>query len=47
DFIEKNAASTVVPMVITNSSEGKYDFDFHDVTKAEAGKTEVLTTNLK
>ncbi|MBC2011456.1 PTS glucose transporter subunit IIA [Listeria marthii] len=47
DFIEKNAASTVVPMVITNSSEGKYDFDFQTVTKAEAGKTEVLTTNLK
>ncbi|HAB9959132.1 TPA_asm: PTS glucose transporter subunit IIA [Listeria monocytogenes] len=47
DFIEKNAASTVVPMVITNSSEGKYDFDFHAVTKAEAGKTEVITTNLK
>lgn len=47
DFIEKNAASTVVPMVITNSAEGKYDFDFQTVTKAEAGKTAVLTTNLK
>ncbi|EJT4733815.1 PTS sugar transporter subunit IIA [Listeria monocytogenes] len=47
DFIEKNAASTVVPMVITNSSVGKYDFDFHAVTKVEAGKTEVITTNLK
>ncbi|MBC2184813.1 PTS glucose transporter subunit IIA [Listeria sp. FSL L7-0253] len=47
DFIEKNAASTVVPMVITNSAEGKYDFDFQAITKAEAGKTAVLTTNLK
>ncbi|MCD2224344.1 PTS glucose transporter subunit IIA [Listeria cossartiae] len=47
DFIEKNAASTVVPIVITNSAEGKYDFDFQTVIKAEAGKTAVLTTNLK
>ncbi|EFR97423.1 pts system glucose-specific eiicba component, partial [Listeria ivanovii FSL F6-596] len=28
DFIQKNAASTVIPMVITNSSEGKYNFEF-------------------
>ncbi|WP_271004120.1 PTS sugar transporter subunit IIA [Listeria seeligeri] len=47
DFIQKNAASTVIPMVVTNSSEGKYDFTFKEVTDTKAGKTEVLTTTLK
>lgn len=47
DFIEKNAASTVVPMVVTNSSEGQYDFAFEDVSKTVAGETEVFTTKLK
>ncbi|EIS9943188.1 PTS glucose transporter subunit IIA [Listeria innocua] len=47
DFIKKNAASTVVPMVVTNSSEGKYDFEFAGTPNTVAGKTEVFTTNLK
>ncbi|EPT6799799.1 PTS sugar transporter subunit IIA [Listeria innocua] len=47
DFIKKNAASTVVPMVVTNSSEGKYDFDFAGAPNTVAGKTEVFTTSLK
>lgn len=47
DFIKKNAASTVVPMVVTNSSEGKYDFQFAGTPNTVAGKTEVFTTNLK
>ncbi len=47
DFIKKNAASTVVPMVVTNSSEGNYDFDFAGTPNTVAGKTEVFTTNLK
>lgn len=47
DFIKKNAAITVVPMVVTNSSEGKYDFEFAGTPNTVAGKTEVFTTNLK
>ncbi|EAF5667824.1 PTS glucose transporter subunit IIA [Listeria innocua] len=47
DFIKKNSASTVVPMVVTNSSEGKYDFEFAGTPNTVAGKTEVFTTNLK
>ncbi|MBF2679817.1 PTS sugar transporter subunit IIA [Listeria innocua] len=47
DFIKKNAASTVVPMVVTNSSEGKYDFQFAGTPNTVAGKTEVFTINLK
>ncbi|AHI55517.1 PTS sugar transporter subunit IIA [Listeria ivanovii] len=47
DFIQKNAASTVIPMVITNSSEGKYNFEFKNEAATKAGKTEVMITTLK
>ncbi|MEN2666887.1 PTS sugar transporter subunit IIA [Listeria aquatica] len=46
-YIEENATSTIVPMVVTNSPEGKFDFDWKKVTETVAGETEVFVTTLK
>lgn len=47
DFIEKNASSTVIPMVVTNSMENKYDFDWKAVTDVVAGETVVFESKAK
>lgn len=46
-YIEEHAASTIVPMVVTNSADGKFEFDWKEVTETTAGKTEVFTTSSK
>lgn len=47
DFIEKNASSTIIPMVVTNSAEDKFDFDWKNLTNTVAGETEVFVSKLK
>ncbi|MBC1475892.1 PTS glucose transporter subunit IIA [Listeria grandensis] len=47
DFIEKNASSTVIPMVVTNSMENKFDFDWKAVTDVVAGETVVFEAKTK
>lgn len=46
-YIEENATSTIIPMVVTNSPEDKFDFDWKQVTETVAGETEVFVTTLK
>lgn len=47
DFIEKNASSTVIPVVVTNSMENKFDFDWKNVTDVVAGETVVFESKTK
>jgi sugar PTS system EIIA component len=47
DYIRTHAKSTVVPMVITNSSEGKKQFEITSEKTGVAGKTVVVTVAAK
>ncbi|EUJ31930.1 PTS system, (possibly glucose-specific) IIA component [Listeria cornellensis FSL F6-0969] len=45
--MKKNASSTVIPMVVTNSMENKYDFDWKTVTDVVAGQTVVFESKAR
>ncbi|WP_163652416.1 PTS glucose transporter subunit IIA [Listeria sp. PSOL-1] len=47
DYIEKNASSTVIPMVVTNSAEGQFDFEWKEATSVTAGETAVFEAKVK
>ncbi|MBT2738699.1 PTS glucose transporter subunit IIA [Bacillus sp. ISL-7] len=47
DFIKKSGCNTIIPMVVTNSAEGKFKFDWEDSKQVIAGDTKVFTTKLK
>ncbi|AAK81357.1 PTS system glucose-specific IIA component [Clostridium acetobutylicum] len=47
DFIKKNASSTVIPMVITNSEEDLFDFEWEDVNEVSAGETKIFKASCK
>ncbi|EUJ33032.1 PTS system glucose-specific IIA component [Listeria floridensis FSL S10-1187] len=46
-YIEANAASTIIPMVVTNSPEDKFEFDWKNVTATVAGETESFCNKTK
>ncbi|PJI08592.1 MULTISPECIES: PTS sugar transporter subunit IIA [Clostridium] len=47
EFIKKNADSTIIPMVITNSEENCFSFDWENVKEVRAGETKLFRANLK
>lgn len=47
DYIEKNAESTIIPMVVTNSADKNFKFNWKTVSKTVAGETEMFTTSSK
>ncbi|MFL0252967.1 PTS glucose transporter subunit IIA [Clostridium neuense] len=47
DFIKKNASSTVIPLVITNSEENRFDFQWENVREVKAGETKLFKATLK
>ncbi|WP_160687525.1 PTS glucose transporter subunit IIA [Clostridium sp. C2-6-12] len=47
DFINENASSTIIPMVVTNSNENRFDFKWENINKVKAGETKLLETQLK
>lgn len=46
-FIEKNANSTVIPLVVTNSEEDRFDFQWENVKEVKAGETKLFKATLK
>ncbi|URZ17735.1 PTS sugar transporter subunit IIA [Clostridium felsineum] len=46
-FIEKNASSTVIPMVITNSEEDIFNFEWENIKEVKAGETKLFKASLK
>ncbi|WP_239256482.1 PTS sugar transporter subunit IIA [Listeria ilorinensis] len=38
-YIEQHASSTVIPMVVTNSGDGQFEFDWQINTDVKAGET--------
>jgi PTS system, glucose subfamily, IIA component len=47
DYIKKQEKGTVVPIVITNTSENKFEFDWSEPGHVYAGKTVLFTSKLK
>ena len=47
DFIKQNGSSTIIPMVITNSTEDCFNFKWENVKKVKAGETKLFETRLK
>jgi len=47
DFIQKNANSTVIPLVVTNSEEDRFDFQWENVKEVKAGETKLFKAALK
>ncbi|AQR98043.1 MULTISPECIES: PTS sugar transporter subunit IIA [Clostridium] len=47
DFIKENASSTIIPMIITNSNEDRFNFKWEDINKVKAGETKLFETQLK
>lgn len=47
DFISKKGKGTIVPVVITNSAEDKFDFCWTEPGNVVAGKTVLFTSKLK
>lgn len=47
EFIKKNASSTVIPLVITNSEENHFNFQWENVKEVKAGETRLFKTTLK
>lgn len=47
DFIREHAASTIIPMVITNSSENLFTFTWEPLKEVTSGESEVMTLQLK
>lgn len=47
EYISKHAKSTVTPIVITNSDDGKKSFNFTDEKEGLQGKTVLLTVSAK
>lgn len=47
DFIKENASSTIIPIIITNSNEDRFNFKWEDISKVKAGETKLFETRLK
>lgn len=47
NFIEKSGCNTIIPMVVTNSAEDKFKFEWENSKQVEAGETKVFTAKLK
>lgn len=47
DFIKENAISTIIPMIIINSNEDRFNFKWEDINKVKAGETKLFETRLK
>jgi len=47
EYISTNAKSTITPIVITNSQEGKKRYDFTEEKEGTAGKTVLFTAAAK
>ncbi|MCD2348656.1 PTS sugar transporter subunit IIA [Clostridium guangxiense] len=47
EFIKENASSTVIPLVITNSEENSFDFQWESVKEVKAGETKLFKATLK
>jgi sugar PTS system EIIA component len=47
NFIEKSGCNTIIPMVVTNSAEDKFKFEWENSKQVIAGETKIFTTKLK
>lgn len=47
EYIEKNANSKLIILVITNSLEGKYNFEWENTQEVKVGETKLFSTCLK
>lgn len=47
DFIKENACNTIIPMIVTNSNENRFNFKWENINKIKAGETKLLVTQLK
>ncbi|WP_099223189.1 PTS sugar transporter subunit IIA [Listeria costaricensis] len=46
-YIAQHASSTVIPMVVTNSAEGQFEFDWQTNLEVKAGETPVFITKIR
>ncbi|MNG36520.1 hypothetical protein D3C84_1235680 [compost metagenome] len=47
NFIAKSGCNTIIPMVVTNSTEDKFKFEWENSKQVKAGETKVFTAKLK
>ncbi|WP_285767426.1 PTS glucose transporter subunit IIA [Peribacillus sp. SI8-4] len=46
-LIEKRGCNTIIPMIVTNSMEGKFKFEWENSGQVKAGESKVFTARLK
>ena len=47
DFIKKDAESTIIPMVITNNTQGEFGLQWENIKQVKAGETKIFTISIK
>jgi sugar PTS system EIIA component len=47
ELIKKKEKSIIIPMVIANGTQGRFELKLEDIKEANAGETKVFTTSIK